>query len=302
MMSWKAGLAIISAVISTTASADQQHHLHIPLKQHKDPVKPTAQTPDGNFKYVARSTEDTATSPLEFNPWHFWYGSFDVGDSKNLSLLIDSASGAVIINPGAYKPSSKSVALNGTYFDDFGTWREDGCGTAPLLSHGYMDDVTMLGLTVENQAIFSLVESPPKNYTKNFPNDGIFGTSIGTGHGRVGWMDNLCKRGTIEECRYGLAFGTAGTGNMIVGTLDDSLFEGNLTKIPVTNNGWPANVVVNGTKTIIPRREMTFDCGTANVSLAPDGLSGFANTNDIPRFLYLLRTQELSLTTSACRL
>ncbi|SMR58264.1 unnamed protein product [Zymoseptoria tritici ST99CH_1E4] len=45
----------------------------------------------------------------------FWYGSVDVGDSKGLSLVLDTASLYVVTNTGLYQPSAASIDLNDTY-------------------------------------------------------------------------------------------------------------------------------------------------------------------------------------------
>ena len=68
--------------------------------------------------------------------------------------------------------------------------------------------------------------------------------------------------------RIGLALGTAGLGKQILGGVDHSLFEGELTTITTSLNpaGWPVNFVVNGTKSLVFNSIVhQFDSGTANV-------------------------------------
>jgi len=58
----------------------------------------------------------------------FWFGNFIVGDSKNLSLLVDTGSADVGLNSGEYKPSHNSVNLKTTGQDSYGTTQSNGCG------------------------------------------------------------------------------------------------------------------------------------------------------------------------------
>lgn len=64
----------------------------------------------------------------------FWFGSFDVGLSKNLSLLIDTGSSDLAVNPDRYKSSSASVNLQRQGVLKYGTVFENGCGVAEVCS------------------------------------------------------------------------------------------------------------------------------------------------------------------------
>lgn len=44
----------------------------------------------------------------------YWFGHFDVGNTKNAKLLIDTGSTDLILNPGLYKPSSHMTKFSGT--------------------------------------------------------------------------------------------------------------------------------------------------------------------------------------------
>jgi pepsin A len=65
-------------------------------------------------------------------PQSFWFGSFDVGDSKNLTLLIDTGSSDVIVNPGLYKRGPQSVDTHSTFTNTYGTTESDGSGTGTV--------------------------------------------------------------------------------------------------------------------------------------------------------------------------
>ncbi|KAJ5900940.1 acid protease [Penicillium subrubescens] len=55
-----------------------------------------------------------------------WFGSFDVGNSKNLTLLIDTGSSDVIVSPGLYKGGPHSVDTSSTFANTYGTTESDG--------------------------------------------------------------------------------------------------------------------------------------------------------------------------------
>lgn len=60
----------------------------------------------------------------------FWFGLFDLGSSRNLSLLIDTGSQDLFLNPGhVYKPGPDAEALNSTFDYSFGTVEADGSGS-----------------------------------------------------------------------------------------------------------------------------------------------------------------------------
>lgn len=65
----------------------------------------------------------------------FWFGSFDVGNSKNLTLLIDTGSSDVIVNPGLYKAGPHSVDTHSTFTITYGTTESDGSGTGTVCMH-----------------------------------------------------------------------------------------------------------------------------------------------------------------------
>lgn len=46
----------------------------------------------------------------------YWFGNFSVGDSGPLSLLIDTGSSDILIDPGLYKPSKNELPYVNTKF------------------------------------------------------------------------------------------------------------------------------------------------------------------------------------------
>ena len=46
--------------------------------------------------------------------------------------------------------------------------------------------------------------------------------------GGLPFFQNLCHEKEVKECHFGLAFGADGTGDEILGGVNEELFEGNL--------------------------------------------------------------------------
>ena len=113
---------------------------------------------------------------------------------------------------------------------------------------------------------------PPNNGTITvFPHDGLVGFAGADGAqlDATPFFENLCAQGVVADCRFGLAFGTDGTGEQILGALDSGLFEGsNLTTVKAQDQ-WvvTADVYVGGEagKRVASRQDVVLDSGTANV-------------------------------------
>ena len=108
-------------------------HHSIPLKHYRNKSGTTARALHAIAKRHAALSNirggAVQLEPMTFGPHDWFYGSFDVGDSKNLSLSIDTASGTLYLNSGLYKPSKKSININRSGESGFGTWFKDGCGS-----------------------------------------------------------------------------------------------------------------------------------------------------------------------------
>jgi len=62
----------------------------------------------------------------------FWFGEFTVGGSFNLSMMIDTGSADVIVNPGLYTPGAASKNLNQTFVGTYGTTSSNGTGNGTV--------------------------------------------------------------------------------------------------------------------------------------------------------------------------
>ncbi|PYI09853.1 acid protease [Aspergillus sclerotiicarbonarius CBS 121057] len=160
----------------------------------------------------------------------FWFGSFDVGNSKNLHMLIDTGSSDVIVNPGFYVPGSTSKTLNLTFDNAYGTTESDGSGTGTVAGTLYNDTIKF-GTLSAAQTVGSATG------TALIPGDGIVGFAgvevAQFPNGAPPFFHSLCNQGQVSLCRFGLALGKNETGVQVLGELDSSLFQGNLTSTSV---------------------------------------------------------------------
>lgn len=77
----------------------------------------------------------------------FWFGQFDIGNSKNLSLLIDTGSSDIIVNSPYYHPGLQSVNLGKNFSSSYGTTESDGSGTGTVCRRQALDMNDMLTIT-----------------------------------------------------------------------------------------------------------------------------------------------------------
>ncbi|PYH96565.1 acid protease [Aspergillus ellipticus CBS 707.79] len=233
------------------ASASPQHiPSHVNLVHRSDPRAKL-------FRRGKYSTETISESE------GFWFGSFDVGSSKNLHMLIDTGSADVIVNQGFYETGSTSVSLNLTFDNSYGTTESDGSGTGSVTGTLYNDTVTFGSLTAA-QTIGSA------NGSALIPGDGIVGFAgvevAQFPNGAPPFFHSLCSQGQVASCRFALALGQNDTGIQVLGELDTSLFTGDLTTTSILQE-WVffADVALNNS-IITSDIMIELDSGTATIT------------------------------------
>lgn len=202
-------MQLVTATVAVGEDKLAQKHLTIPLTQRRGQGNLMSQALQAARKH--EDHHDTSYLPIEpaNGDGGFWYGTFDVGESKNLSLLIDTASQDVAVNPTRYKPTPESQNLheNGSLVYD--TTQVNGCGTANISYSVYADTVSMAGLESRNQTLANVIRTRPgrKGVLTRFPHDGLVGfagTSANeTQPSGIPFLQNLCDQGQVEECRFG---------------------------------------------------------------------------------------------------
>jgi hypothetical protein len=90
----------------------------------------------------------------------FWYGTYCIGDAAELSLLIDTGSDDVLVNPGVYKPSADSLNLHQKGDIAYATAQANGCGFANMTYNIYADRIDVSGLTADNQTFGNVLKRP----------------------------------------------------------------------------------------------------------------------------------------------
>lgn len=149
----------------------------------------------------------------------------------------------MILNPGLYKPSLASENPHEIFNITFGTTNTNGTGTETVsvldssmkfltehqISGSIYKDVVRLdetSLSVAEQALGEATDPP----TPSFSYDGLigFGTPLGDVLNSTPWFESLCDQGSLDECRFGLALETDGTGEQYFGKVEHDRFKGPL--------------------------------------------------------------------------
>ncbi|SMR60427.1 unnamed protein product [Zymoseptoria tritici ST99CH_1E4] len=261
--------SLLLAIVSLAIGA---HSLSVPVYQPQGKVSKE----DVAARAFSRNLRGRSTATgVASDTTGFWLGSFDVGDSHGLTLNIDTGSPFLLVNPRILKPSPVSQDMDTTNGFTYDTTTPNGCGSANVSYQVFEDHVSFLRLTAENQNIFTAVleESSPGVKT-HVSGQGVVGLSMMPrellSDSTSTFFNRLCQQGDLDECRFGLAFGFDGTGTIVLGSNDESLYTGELA-IEQSNLDWTAsgNLVVNGTDVIAESDELAvfYDSGTNNIIL-----------------------------------
>lgn len=139
------------------------------------------------------------------------------------------------------------------------------------------DIVTSGNLTVQEQPMgestsFKYFDVKPLPYADQ--GDGIIGFlgahSSSFNPPARSWIFNLCGTKAISDCRFGLAFGTSGVGQIAIGTLASNLINGSLVELKRYRAQQPTAYTVLGDVTvdgeIIEKDQVIImDVGTDNI-------------------------------------
>ncbi|OOQ90920.1 hypothetical protein PEBR_01932 [Penicillium brasilianum] len=218
----------------------------------------------------------------------FWFGSFDVGNSKNLTLLIDTGSSDVIINPGLYKRGPRSVNIHSNFTNTYGTTESDGSGSGTVTGTLYNDTVKF-GAVTAYQTIGSAQAGA--NGEALIPADGIVGFAgleVSAFNGAPPFFHSLCEQGEASPCRFGITLGN-GTGTLVLGALDETLFKGELSTTAIIQE-WAlyADIALDG-KIIKKDALVELDTGTATVIGPVDDVIAIFKAASIQ---YVVQTSE----------
>jgi len=214
-----------------------------------------------------------------------WFGNISVGTPpQTISVVFDTGSftlefvstecGAPCAGQIAFDPSKSSTFIQGNEISelDFGT----GVGVDPVIDNDYVlttrngfDTVSVGGLTVKNQSLFTII-----NQTAPFdidPFSGILGLSSITDP--EFFFGALIKEGLPALFGMLLTPQAVGHAELTLGGIDESKFIGPLTFAPLSaeaDDQWALDspsITVNGRTTplLASNRSIIFDSGTSNI-------------------------------------
>ncbi|KAL9049016.1 MAG: hypothetical protein Q9162_007429 [Coniocarpon cinnabarinum] len=198
----------------------------------------------------------------EVDDQSFWFANFTVGASPSLSLLIDTGSADVYLNPAIYAPSPNSKNLRKPFSITFSTTNSDGSGTETVTGSLYADQVATSNLSVPQQTLGASNPVSPEP----FPHDGLIGFAgqSSSASNSVPWFTNLCQLGIVDACRFGLKFFINGTGNQFLGGVDPE-WAASLTRVPISDQWIVAGDVTAGSSMVAQDATFITDSGTAVV-------------------------------------
>ncbi|KAJ5587197.1 acid protease [Penicillium hispanicum] len=200
----------------------------------------------------------------------FWFGSFDVGNAKNLTLLVDTGSSDVVLNPGVYKKSAQGVNTHKNFSITYGSTESDGSGTLTVpnfpVNGSLYNDTIRFGTLKAHQTIGSI--NPTGDGTNVIPEDGIVGFAgmeMSSFNGPSPFFHSLCEQHQVAACRFGVTLGDNEKGTQVLGALDRSLFKGELTTTSIYRE-WALYVdfAING-QIVMKDALVDLDTGTATI-------------------------------------
>ncbi|KAG5944637.1 hypothetical protein E4U53_006863 [Claviceps sorghi] len=200
---------------------------------------------------------------------HYLFTHVSVGDSQDLELIVSTRTPALMLNPGRYKPSAKSVDAKESFVSgssELDLWVPTSWKRSVILqAHAKIFNDAVFpsgnpGLTVPQQSV---------GVTQSFENlgflhDGIFGLtrhSVQDPFNQNSFMENLCNQGTISSCRFGIALRTDLTGNIFYGAVPTDLLANPIVSVAAGNSWYlygKTSVSLND-KTIDDTINLTFD-------------------------------------------
>ncbi|OCH89493.1 acid protease [Obba rivulosa] len=212
-----------------------------------------------------------------------WFGNISVGTPpQTISVVFDTGSftlefvstecGAPCAGQVVFDPSKSSTFIQGNEIGelDFAT----GVGVDPVINNDYVlterngfDTVSVGGLTVKNQSLFTII-----NQTAPFDIDPFSGI-LGMGCTSSALAERLIKEGLPALFGILLTPKAVGHAELTLGGFDESKFIGPLTFAPLSaeaDDQWALDspsITVNGRTTplLASNRSIIFDSGTSNI-------------------------------------
>ncbi|KAH7912656.1 aspartic peptidase domain-containing protein [Hygrophoropsis aurantiaca] len=214
----------------------------------------------------------TGSNSLTNDDFQLWYGEISVGTpAQTYTVDFDTGSSDLFL-PGSkcgascdghtrYNPDSSATA------QDVGKTFSLAYGDGSTVSgEQFRDTVTISGLTATDQTLGAASNYSTGFAISQFPADGLMGMAFQSisEYNASTVFDTLVSQGAVDEPVF--AFKLAQNGSeLYLGGTDSSLFKGDFTYVPVTNEGfWQVNldeVSANG-DSVLTKLDSIVDTGT----------------------------------------
>lgn len=171
----------------------------------------------------------------------FWSGTVQFGDQA-LTVDFDTGSSDVVINEGAYKPSSNSTKTSKTFLNRYGT----ASSTTEVSGTVYQDSFSS-GPIKASKASVGLITSGGEVIDGA---DGLIGLAYPAisnyGPGLPPLFDALISQNAVSSKTFSFALSTDSS-ELTLGGIDSSKYSGSITYTPVSRKAyWQVPATVNG--------------------------------------------------------
>ncbi|EDW75917.1 uncharacterized protein Dwil_GK19045 [Drosophila willistoni] len=272
--------------------------------------------PDYNNDYYDNSntdstTNDTATIEELGNSMNMYYfGTIGIGTPEQYFNVVFDTGSANLWIPSVHCASTDvacqqhnqyNSSASSTYVASSQNFSIE-YGTGSVTGFLAIDTVTINGLSIANQTFGEAITQPGSSF-ENVAFDGILGMAYQTiaVDTVVPPFYNLYEQGLIDEPVFGFYLGRNGTatdgGELILGGSDESLYVGNLSYVPVSQQGYwqfaVNNITWNGT-VVCDNCQAIADTGT---SLIACPFSAYSQLNQLIGALYVEGSYYVSCST-----
>lgn len=168
-----------------------------------------------------------------------------------------------MLNPRIYQPGPNSQDTGNSFRVGYSTTNPDGSGSETATGEIYTDLIAQHGtdLSVAQQTL-GAISSPQSPDT--FPHQGLIGYA-GSDSAQLGgtpFIHSLCEQNSLDECRFGLALKTDGTGTLYYGGVQSTAFSGSLATASISGEWETTGDITVGGKTTQSRASIITDSGT----------------------------------------
>ncbi|EDW03761.1 lysosomal aspartic protease [Drosophila grimshawi] len=280
---------------------------------------------------VEDSNADYTTEELSNNQNMDYYGEIAIGTPPQyFKVVFDTGSSNLWVPSVNCLPTDLACQTHNQYNSSASsTYVANGesfsiqYGTGSLTGYLSSDTVSISGLSIVNQSFAEATSQPNSSFT-GVPFDGILGMAYSSiaEDSVVPPFYNLWNQGLIDKPTFGFYLTHNGSaelgGELILGGVDNTLFEGNLTSVPVSQMGYwqfAMAVVAMDNNVICSDCQAIADTGTSLLAVPANQLTYINNiigayqmdgdyfvdcslVNSLPTLNFLIGESVFSLTSA----